>query len=81
MLAEAKVSVSDSGALILAFSKQTPADYFRQEQHQNTLVEAAGQLTGKGITLDVRYVEGRQEMNALPELRNIIKGVEIEFED
>ena len=81
MLAEAKVSVSDSGALILAFSKQTPADYFRQEQHQNTLVEAAGQLTGKEITLDVRYVEGRQEMNALPELRNIIKGVEIEFED
>ena len=38
-------------------------------------------MTGKEITLDVRYVEGRQEMNALPELRNIIKGVEIEFED
>ena len=31
------------------------------------LIEAAGQLTGKEISLDVRFVENRQEMNALPE--------------
>ena len=45
MLAEAKVSVSDSGALILAFSKQTPADYFRQET-------ASEYLGGGGRTVD-----------------------------
>ena len=38
-------------------------------------------MTGKEISLDVRFVENRQEMNALPELRNIIKNVEIEMLD
>ena len=66
---------------VLAFTQGMPAEYFKKEENQQVLIEAAGQLTGKEISLDVRFVENRQEMNALPELRNIIKNVEIEMLD
>lgn len=79
MLNDVRLTVSDAGMLVMAFSQSTPAEYFKREDRQNELVEAAGQLTGKEIKLDIRFVESRQEMNALPELRNIIKNVEIEI--
>ena len=79
MLTEVRLSVSDAGKLVMAFSQEVTAEYFKNEDHQVELIEAAGQLTGKEIQLDVRYVESRQEMNALPELRNIINNVEIEI--
>ncbi len=81
MLLDVKISVSDAGKLLLAFPQSTTAEYFRKEENQQELIEAAGQLTGKEISLDIRFVENRQEMNALPELRNIIKNVEIEMLD
>ena len=81
MLADVRLSVSDDGKLMMAFGQEVTAEYFRSEEHQNELVEAAGQLTGKEISLDIRYVESRQEMSAFPELRNIIKNVEIEILD
>ncbi len=81
MLEEVRLSVSDSGLLILAFPQSTTAEYFRREDNQAEVVEAAAQLTGKEIHLDVRLVESRREMNTLPELRNIIKNVEIEILD
>lgn len=81
MLLDVRLSVSDAGKLVLAFPQATTAEYFKKEESQQELIEAAGQLTGKEILLDVRYVENRQEMNALPELRNIIKNVEIEMMD
>lgn len=81
MLLDVRLSVSDKGKLVLAFPQATTAEYFKKEDSQQELIEAAGQLTGKEIVLDVRYVENRQEMNALPELRNIIKNVEIEMMD
>lgn len=81
MLLDVRLSVSDAGKLVMAFSQATPTEYFKKEENQQELIEAAGQLTGKEISLDVRYVENRREMNALPELRNIIKNVEIEMLD
>ncbi len=81
MLLDVKISVSDAGKLLLAFPQATTAEYFKKEENQQELIEAAGQLTGKEISLDIRFVENRQEMNALPELRNIIKNVEIEMLD
>lgn len=81
MLTDVRLSVSDAGKLVMAFSQEVTADYFKNEQHLNELVEAAGQLTGKNIMFDIRYVETRQEMNSLPELRNILKNVEIEMLD
>lgn len=81
MLLDVRLSVSDAGKLVLAFPQATTAEYFKKEESRQELIEAAGQLTGKEISLDVRYVENRQEMNALPELRNIIKNVEIEMMD
>ncbi len=81
MLEEVRLSVSDSGLLILAFPQSTTAEYFRREDNQAEVVEAAAQLTGKEIRFDVRLVESRREMNTLPELRNIIKNVEIEILD
>lgn len=81
MLLEVRLSVSDAGKLVLAFPQTTTAEYFKKQESQQELIEAAGQLTGKEISLDVRYVESRQEMDALPELRNIIKNVEIEMMD
>lgn len=81
MLVDVRLSVSDAGKLVMAFSQEVTADYFKNEEHQKELIEAAGQLTGKEMQLEVRYVESRQEMNSLPELRNIIKNVEIEMLD
>lgn len=81
MLVDVVLSVSDAGALVIAFSQETPAEYFKKEENQEELTEAAGQLTGKEISLDVRYVENRQEIQALPELRNVIKNVTIEMVD
>lgn len=81
MLADVTLSVSDAGALVMAFSQSTPAEYFRHEKSQSELVEAAAQIIGKNISLEVRFVKDQQEMNALPELRNIIKNVEIEMID
>ncbi len=81
MLDEVRLSVSDSGMLILAFSQSTTAEYFKKEERQQELIDVAGQLTGKEIQLDIRYVESKREMNTLPELRNIIKNVEIVLED
>ena len=81
MLLDVRISVSEAGKLVLAFTQGMPAEYFKKEENQQVLIEAAGQLTGKEISLDVRFVENRQEMNALPELRNIIKNVEIEMLD
>lgn len=81
MLADVRLTVSDTGKLIMAFSQEISADFFRKEQNQEELIEAAGQLIGKEIQLEIRFVESRQEMNALPELRNIIKNVEIEMLD
>lgn len=81
MLDEVRLSVSDSGMLIMAFSQATTAEYFKKEERQQELIDVAGQLTGKEIKLDIRYVESRREMSALPELRNIIKNVEIVMED
>ncbi len=81
MLEDVRLSVSDAGALVMAFSQETTAEYFKKEENTDELIEVAGQLTGKEIKLDVRFTESRQEMNALPELRNIIKNVEIEILD
>ena len=81
MLADVHLSVSDAGKLVMAFPQEINADYFRREQNQGELIETAGQVIGKEIQLDIRYVESRREMNALPELRNIIKNVEIEMLD
>ncbi len=81
MLEDVRLSVSEGGALIMAFPQETTANYFKKEDCQNELIEAAGQLTGKDIKLDVRHVESRQQMSALPELRNLIKNVEIEMID
>ncbi len=81
MLEEVRLSVSDSGSLILAFPQSTTAEYFRREDNQAEVAEAAAQLTGKEIRLDVRFVESRRQMNTLPELRNMIKNVEIEILD
>lgn len=81
MLDEVRLSVSDSGMLIMAFPQATTAEYFKKDERQQELIDVAGQLTGKEIKLDIRYVESRREMNALPELRNIIKNVEIVMED
>lgn len=81
MLMDVRLSVAETGQLIMVFTQETTAEYFKNEEHQQELIEAAGQLTGKEISLDVRYVESKQEMNAFPELRNIIKNVEIEFMD
>lgn len=79
MLEDVRLSVSDSGALVMAFDQTTTAEYFKKEENQNELTEAAGQLTGKEIKLDVRFIENTRERNALPELRDIIKNVEIEI--
>jgi DNA polymerase-3 subunit gamma/tau len=81
MLEDVLLSVSDSGALVLAFSQETRAQYFQKEENRQELIEAAGQLTGKEITVDIRFVESRQELQTLPELRNVIKNVEIEMID
>ena len=81
MLVDVVLSVSDSGALVMAFAQETPAEYFKKEENQEELTEAAGQLTGKEISLDVRYIENKQEIQALPELRNVIKNVTIEMVD
>lgn len=81
MLDEVRLSVSDSGKLIMAFPQATTAEYFKKDERQQELIDVAGQLIGKEIKLDIRYVESRREMNALPELRNIIKNVEIVMED
>lgn len=81
MLDEVRLSVSDSGMLILAFPQATTAEYFRKEDNQKEIIEAAAQLTGKEIQLDIRFVESRRELNTLPELRNMIKNVEIEILD
>ena len=79
MLNDVTLSVSDSGELIMAFSQATPADFFKKEENKEELIEAAGQLTGREIRVEVRFVENRQELNTFPELRNIIKNVEIEM--
>lgn len=79
MLEDVRLSVSDSGGLVMAFDQTTTAEYFKKEENQNELTEAAGQLTGKEIKLDVRFIENTRERNALPELRDIIKNVEIEI--
>ena len=81
MLVDVRLSVSDAGKLVLAFPQEVTADYFKNEEHQGELIEAAGQLTDKKISLDIRFVQTKQEMNSLPELRNIIKNVEIEMLD
>ena len=81
MLNDVVLSVSDDGKLILAFSQSTTAEYFKREENQRELIEAAGHLIGKEIQMDIRHVENRQEFNALPELRNIIKKVDIEIMD
>lgn len=79
MLNDVTLSVSDAGELIMAFSQATPADFFKKEENKEELIEAAGQLTGREIRVEVRFVENRQELNTFPELRNIIKNVEIEM--
>lgn len=89
MLEDVRLSVSDSGMLVLAFAQETQAKYFKEEgsggefisaeRHRDELIEAAGQITGKEIKLDVRFMRNRRELDALPELRNIIKNVEIEI--
>lgn len=81
MLEDVRLSVSDAGMLILAFSQATTAEYFKKEENQRELIEAAAQLTGKEIKLEVRFVESRRELNTLPELRSMIKNVEIEILD
>lgn len=81
MLLDVRLSVSEDGRLILAFPQATTAEFFKKEENQQEIADAAGQLTGKEILLEIRYVADRQEMNALPELRNIIKNVDIEIID
>lgn len=81
MLQDVRLSVSEDGRLILAFPQATTAEYFKEAEKQQEIVDAAGQLTGKEISLEIRFVENRQQMNALPELRNIIKNVDIEIID
>lgn len=81
MLNDVRLSVSESGALVMAFAQETPAEFFRKEENRRALVEAAGQLTGKEVSLDIRYTENKRELQALPELRKLIKNVTIEMED
>lgn len=81
MLEEVRLSVSDAGMLILAFPQATTAEYFKKKENQQEIIEAAAQLTGKEIQLEIRFVESRRELNTLPELRSMIKNVEIEILD
>lgn len=81
MLSDVLLSVSDAGALVLAFTQETRAEYFKSEENREELIQAAGKLIDRTIALDVRYVQNHQEFNALPELREVIKNVTVEMLD
>ena len=81
MLREVRVSVSEEGAMILAFSHPTEAQYFKNPANQEQFIDVVGQIIGKEIRLDVRLTQNATEMNALPDLCKIIKGVDIEIVD
>lgn len=81
MLSDVLLSVSDAGALVLAFTQETRAEYFKSEENREELIQAAGKLIDRTIALDVRYVQNNQEFSALPELRDVIKNVTVEMLD
>ncbi len=73
MLLDVRISVSEAGKLVLAFTQGMPAEYFKKRKISRMLIEAAGQLTGKRDFVRCTVCGKSSEMNALPELRNIIK--------
>ena len=75
------MSVSEEGAMILAFSHPTEAQYFKNPANQEQFIDVVGQIIGKEIRLDVRLTQNATEMNALPDLCKIIKGVDVEIVD
>lgn len=82
MLDDVRLSVSDGGAMILAFTQETPVEYFKQEKNRDELAEAAGEVTGKEIKMEFRYMQSQREYQALPELRSVISDkVTIEMMD
>ncbi len=81
MLEEVRLSVSDAGTLVMAFSQKTPVEFLNVEQNREKLIEEAGELTGKQISIEVKFVENRRDLRAYPELREIIPLVDVEFVD
>lgn len=80
MLSDVLLSVSEDGALILAFAQETRAEYFKGEENRQELIQALAQLIDRTVQIDVRYVTG-SEHSALPELREVLKNVPVEIID
>ncbi|MCR5692044.1 MAG: DNA polymerase III subunit gamma/tau [Eubacterium sp.] len=81
MLEHTKLTVGDDGILLMAEVVDVNADYLNKDVVKQEIIDAAAELTGKEIQVKVVHVESRRELNALPELRQIIKGVDINIED
>lgn len=81
MLSDVLLSVSDSGALVLAFSQETRAEYFRREENKEEIIQAASKLIDRSVTLDVRHIADSREFHTMPELREVLKNVTVEMLD
>ena len=81
MLRHVTLTVDDRGSLLLAFSEDTSYSYFAgDEGHAELLKEAASDVTGKEVAVEMRLVSDKREYDVLPELRGMFGDSDIEIE-
>lgn len=81
MLRNVTLTVDDNGSLLVVFAEDTSYSYFTgDESHREQLSEAASEVIGKAVTIEMKLVADRREYDALPELRGLFGDSEIELE-
>jgi DNA polymerase-3 subunit gamma/tau len=81
MLNHVTLTVSDEGALIIAFPDETTYLYFVQnENHTEQVRQAASEVIGKTLKIEYKFIADRREYDAIPELRSLFGDSDIIIE-
>lgn len=81
-LMNARPSIGNGGSLLLVFSESMDKELISQENHMNELKSAIGKFIQRDVEIQTQLlVQGKENMDDIPDITKIIKNIEIEYED
>ncbi|MFU0827932.1 MAG: DNA polymerase III subunit gamma/tau [Lachnoclostridium sp.] len=81
-LMNARPSVGNGGCLLLVFSESMDKELISQESHMNELKSVIAKFIHKDVEIQTQLlVQGKENIEDIPDITKIIKNIEIEYED
>ncbi len=81
-LMNAKPSIGNNDSLLLVFTESIDKDLISQENHMTELKDVIVKIIHKEVEIQTKLLtQGKENIEDIPDLTNIIKNIAIEYED